>query len=265
MAKKIIEFLDNGKIFFVETVNRRRQRREINKDDVMDLIRIKKKEIEENKILLELTDYEIKVITIENGIRSIKYIEPNSLLDILSASIKDKIKVRPLGRLPKQLVHISFEEPGNIQKVLIYEKGGFGEFKTPNNTFKNIEFPSMLFLFIVNKDRVGMTYMACVKEDYENLRDTTKLYFYPYAHVSYDFSVCLGSIQFPNINSLHQLNSYPFIFRDSYHILSHAPGPNAVNLTLKELLNKVESKEVSINDVLRESSFTLQNFINRYM
>lgn len=265
MAKKTIEFLDNDKIFLVETVNRKKQRKEINSDDVMDLIRIKKKDIEENKVLIELTDYEIKVVTMDNGVRSVKYIEPNSLLDILAASRQDNMKIRPLGRLPKQLINISFEEPGNIQKVLIYEKGGFGEFKTPNNTFKNIEFPSMLFLFIVNKDRVERTYIACVKEDYVNLKDTTNLYFYPYAHVYSNFSVCLGSIQFPKISSLHQLNSYPFIFRDSYHILSHSPGPNEANLPLKELLNKIEIEEVSINDVLCESNHTLQGFINQYM
>lgn len=264
--KTTIEVTDKG-FFLVETINRKKHRREISKDDILDLLRIQQKPDYENKLILELGETEIKIIEYENGVSKVKYIDPDSLIELLANSQKvDRKTIKPLGMLPKRLVYIAFEEPTGEQKVLIYEPGGFAEFKTPTKNYGEIEFPNMMFLFNVFQKRVLSVSAVCVKEKYENLKPDTKLYYYPYAHVSqYNFSVCTGSIVLPNITSLHQLNGFPFLIRDGYHVLTHSPGPNKDNIPLESLLEKLSNKELSVNDILVETSYTLESFINTYM
>jgi hypothetical protein len=104
----------------------------------------------------------------------------------------------------------------------------------------NLPYPSLLFVLLVKKGRAD-GHVFCYTDN--EVTEQTKLYHYPYGHVSSDGHICMGSCS-ANIPSIERSNDYVDSFfngRDAGHY--YTPGMMArPHVPLRELVGMVMEK-----------------------
>ncbi|MGE4282824.1 MAG: hypothetical protein AB7G87_03810 [Clostridia bacterium] len=216
------------------------------------------------QLILELGNNFINVVDPRKG--SVKPIEPDSLLSLLSLS-NEKVKTR-IGKLPRNTLDVTFEQPGDMKKLLMFVPKGRFNMKAlnPDKEYKDIEHPAMLVLFELKDKTIVNTYIAVLKDinSMEEIKDNTPVYHWPYVHVS-RFHVCWGNTVLPPIESLHQLGSIPYLFLDSYHVLNHYGTAQLSNMAMPELLAALETKTIALDDCLKPADLAYEKFVATYM
>jgi len=209
-----------------------------------------------NEIILKITPTSISVLDMQEG--TSKYIDPEDLLQLISLS-NEGFKYR-MGTLPDNILDVALEEPGHKRKVLLFFPRGTFDFKSQSKDFKQIEFPSLLFYFEVSGKKITQTRIAALKNihDKKEIKQSTRIYRYPFTHVHSNMGVCWGSNPLPDIVSLHQLNGVPYMFINSFSAVNHYSGyyKDSDKMSMTEFLTALENKEIAIDDYLIPTDYT---------
>lgn len=259
--KKVCLELVDGQIYEVSGRGKAKQTKLLSESEMFGLLQHSKGFCD--RLTIEITD-EINIVQTKAGVTSVKPIEPDSLLQLIKMSKEDYYHVRAGGRLPTNTVDLAFTVPGDIKKIAVFFPSKFYNMKTIDREYIDMPFPSMIFIFKLENERIVGTHIGCVQvDDIKNLDSATKIYHYPYVHVS-DFSVCWGNA-LPAITSLHQLDNVPLLFLQSHHVIGHYTGENTYRYPMEMLLEKMEKKEHSLKEILVDSGLTLDGFLEKYL
>jgi len=198
---------------------------------------------------------------------TIKDVDPNGLIR-LTAMCTEKTTYH-FGRIPDSVLNLTVVEPGPIQVVSMFIKKGTFDMKSEHITFKNIPHPAFLFMFKVSEMKIVDTKIAAFKgiDNKNQVKDSTKLYVYPFSHVNTSFGVCWGNVALPEIDSLEVLEVVPHAFwLNSTHSLYHTVNAAGnVKLNNEEFFKKLESGELDIENCLAEANMTYGKFVEKFM
>ena len=154
-------------------------------------------------------------------------------------------------------------------KVLIaMEKKAFSHDITYHATkFEAVPFPNLLFVFLFAPGKDG--YVLSDKKLYafkdKVLRDTTKLYRFPFSHVTIDGSMCFFFLS--QVKDLAQMTSFIYNwlssgFTDHYYN-GHGEGKNHFNMPLRQVFGHLQGKEFEF-DKLVDDDKTVQSLMQSY-
>lgn len=226
-------------------------------------------------IILHITDSEIRIKNKVNGGDINKVISPQALIELLEFS-KVKDPLRRIGRRPIGFIDGSIgEKPGHLKAIILVREGIY-EVQYYKDKFQ-IPYPNMLFFFNVENNIIQNTKVLSVKnkdlkktqvnsiKDY-NVKDNAELFLYPFGNVSqYGSGVCWGKNHLPNIDYTHQLSGLPHLFIKSPMNDDNYKGVNNSNLTLRELLVKLNGRKRFDYKVLKPIVSTYKAYSDRFL
>lgn len=202
-------------------------------------------------------------ITVEeynNGVKSFKAIEPDSLLDCINKSILRGGVTS--GMLPKNCISFSAHDNGDRFVTLLHpeEKADISYMGT---MYKDFPLPRLIFGFHISSEgRISGCKLGVI-DNKGSLKPTTPMFAYPFSNVS-GTHICTGNNSLPKTESLHTLGSL------TYHILSmdnnndhFRPDNNKSGLEMRDLMELLKDKERDYyyEHILLPSGKTLGDFI----
>ena len=207
-------------------------------------------------------DGRIMVEKDDGGVKSIKQIAPDALVECISRSLmRGAVHT---GLLPKNCLAFSAYDDGNRAVVLLHpeNKADVSYFGTE---YKDFPIPKLVFGFRLSKEgRVSSCRLGII-DNCGMIKPETKMYHYPLSNVS-GFHLCTGNNTFPKCNSLHTLASLPYYIMAMPNNNDHfSPNRNKLGLEMRDLLALLQDKpqEYYYTDILIPSDKTLGDFINR--
>lgn len=224
------------------------------------------------KVLLELGNQKglpfCNVVDVEKG--TVWPIDPDDVVSSLISSYQKSIRV---GRIPGSsfILDMAFKDSSSDKQVLTFVNPGKVNFKTADRMFKNISTPAMLFCYTLsgNPCSIRKTSIACLKgiTDVDEITNSTPIYKYPLMHVSGSGFTCWGNIKLPNIDNLDHLMYIPGLFFNAEMSLTHygESTNNTSNLPMAALLDKLESEEIFLKDILKPLDLTYIEYANKYL
>lgn len=189
-----------------------------------------------------------------------KVISMNSLVKMVEKNIE--INTVRTGVLPDRCV--SYTENMDGTKYVVMDLGKFRMDLTYEKTkYEDFPIPRLLFGFVINKD-FKITRVKVAVADMGPLRETTKLYKYPFSNVS-GFNMCIGSNSMPKIKALRQLNGIPYyIYAMPDNNDHYSPERTKLNMEYRNMLEFLKDKDeyYYYKKVLIPTGKTLVDFIN---
>lgn len=166
------------------------------------------------------------------------------------------------GVLPDRCV--SYRENHNGSKYVLVDVGRFRIDLTYEKTvYEDFPIPRLLFGFNIYKD-FRITSVNVAVADLGVLRESTKLYRYPFSNVS-GYNMCIGSNAMPRIKLLRQLSGIPnYIFSMPDNNDRYSPERTKLNMEYRDMLEFLKDKDEKFyySDVLIPTGKTLSDFIN---
>ena len=195
-----------------------------------------------------------------NGIKSVKQIDPDSLLKCIRQSLlRGGVSS---GLLPSGCLSFTYFDDGGKDVCLLHQ-AETADLIYYDSVYKNFPLPKLVFGFCVSSEgRVSSCRMGIVAND-PVLKPNTLMYHYPLSNVS-GFNICTGNNALPRCGSLHTLRSLP------YHILAmpnndhyFSPSRNKPGMGMRDLLEQLKDKtrEYYYSDILIPSGAVLGDFI----
>ncbi len=195
-----------------------------------------------------------------DGLKSVKQITPDSLLECINKSlVRGKVES---GLLPRGCLSFTAHDNGDKDICLLFpdDKADISYFGTE---YIGFPLPRLVFGFHITKEgRVGSCRLGVVDKD-DVLKPETKMFRYPFSNVS-GFSLCTGNNIFPKVASLHTLGSLPYFILAMPNNNDHfSPRNNKAGLEMRDLLEVCKDKDSTYyyNDVLIPNGATLNDFI----
>lgn len=202
----------------------------------------------------------------------------NELFNLLMKNCVKEVKTRneyslpvfETPALPPNTVKYMALPDGKV--VLAMEKKAFKHDISYHNTkFKDVPFPNLLFVFVLTprEDKYLIEEKRLYAFKDKVLRDTTKLYRFPFSHVMLDGSMCFFFLS--EVKDLAQMTSffYNWInvgFTDHYYN-SNGQGKNYFNMPLRQIFNQTQGKEFEFDKLVEDGNTVkslMRNYANRY-
>ena len=196
----------------------------------------------------------------EDGIKSYKRIQPDTLIHCVKNSIR--MMGVSSGVLPQGTFSFSAGEDGT-KKVFMEFPSRRCDITYEKTEYKNFPLPRLVFGFEVKKERICSVYLGVVEEGM--LKPTSKMFIYPFSNVG-GFRVCCGGNTLPSIKSLHQLAGVMFYVMSMPNNNDHyTRSRTKLKMELRELFENLKDKDPGYyyTDVLCDEGKTLQDFINQ--
>lgn len=205
-----------------------------------------------------LENGEIMVEDMENGVKGVKKVSPETFLDCVRNSIRTNVVNS--GILPEGTFSFTVNGHGERRVCaeflsdrcdIVYEK----------TEYKDFPLPRLVFGFNLNRERI--TNVDIGVADTGMLTPKTDLFVYPFSNV-FGFRMCLGMNRLPNIKSFHQLKGCMyFIMSMPNNNDNYQRGRTKLDLELRNLFETLRDKplEYYYTDVLIPSGKTLADFI----
>ena len=139
--------------------------------------------------------------------------------------------------------------------------------KYHDTKFDNVLFPNLLFIFVFKptdgKYVLERKRCFCFKD--KVLRDTTKLYRFPFSHVQADGDMCFFFMS--EVQDLAQMSSFihnwmSASFTDHYYSQSTT---NNWNTSLRHVFTKLQNETVFDYDKLVESKITVSDIVKQFV
>jgi hypothetical protein len=150
-----------------------------------------------NKVTIEIREDGYVTVEEDNGgIKTIKPISPDSLLDCIAMSLA--LDGVTSGLLPKGCISFATLENGSKRVCLVHREtyADVSYYKTP---YPHFPLPRLVFGFTINNyGRVTACDMG-ITENTDFLKPTTAMYHYPLSNVS-GFRLCTGNNVLPHGN-----------------------------------------------------------------
>lgn len=209
-----------------------------------------------------------------NGATRTFHTSHNELFQLLMDNCVKEEKVRKeydlpvfeTPALPPNTVKYMALPDGKV--LLAMEKKAFQyDISYHNTKFNAVPFPNLLFVFLLAPR--GDKYVIQQKRLYafkdKVLRDTTKLYRFPFSHVMLDGSMCFFFLS--EVNDLAQMTSFIYnwlsaSFTDHYYS-SNGEGKNLFKMPLRQIFTQTQGKEFEF-DKLVEDGNTVQSLMQSY-
>lgn len=130
------------------------------------------------------------------------------------------------------------------------------------DVFENVPFPHLVFCFGIRNNRITQKYVFAYKD--RILRDSTKLYRFPYSNVYQSGSMCYHDNE--PIHDVVQLQSFSHNWmRLGYNDhLYHQGTSNKLNEPLRGVFEKSQNKLFNY-DILADTSLTFQTWSERLL
>lgn len=228
-----------------------------------------------SEITIKITnkdDY-ISLTKEENGLKSTKYVTLNDLLSLLS-NVKEDVDLG-LNKKDKLLKHKTDILPSNngvsiiqhmesysdLRYVVLKKEACKHDFFLYDNKFEKVGLPTLLFILIINESNyISSGYLFATKDNF--IKETTKIYHYPFPNVGYDGLICFGGNR-KNlfVENLYDLHTFPskFLFMPTTHELSTRYSSN---IELRPLLELLQNKDFNY-DLLEPIGYTYGGIINK--
>lgn len=171
----------------------------------------------------------------------------------------DEISFPETSVLPRNTVKYA-RRGTDTEYISVVAPEFFSTFDYYGTTFKNVAYPNLVFFFKIINNTIATKYVRCFKG--RTLRDDTKLYDFPYAHVSGGRgSICFYQ-QDNKMTDLVELENFA-------HNWSHVEmgdhyyqqDKNKIgNISLRELLEKFSNKKTFDYDILKDSNYTFKTW-----
>lgn len=185
-------------------------------------------------------------------------------LDEFVKLLEDNVEISTVntGVLPDRCV--SYREDHKGTRYVVMDLGVFRmDLTYENTTYEDFPLPRLLYGFVVDKDfKIKKVRVAVA--DMGQLRESTKLYKYPFSNVS-GFNMCTGSNSLPKLKSLRQLNGIPYyIFSMPDNNDYYRPDRTKLDMEYRNLLEFLKDKDEKYyyENVLIPTGKTLADFIN---
>lgn len=185
-------------------------------------------------------------------------------LDEFVKLLEDNVEISTVntGVLPERCV--SYQEDHKGTRYVVMDLGVFRmDLTYENTTYEDFPLPRLLYGFVVDKDfKIKKVRVAVA--DMGQLRESTKLYKYPFSNVS-GFNMCTGSNSLPKLKSLRQLNGIPYyIFSMPDNNDYYRPDRTKLDMEYRNLLEFLKDKDEKYyyENVLIPTGKTLADFIN---
>lgn len=185
-------------------------------------------------------------------------------LDEFVKLLEDNVEISTVntGVLPDRCV--SYQEDHNETRYVVMDLGVFRmDLTYENTTYEDFPLPRLLYGFVVDKD-FKIKKIRVAVADMGQLRESTKLYKYPFSNVS-GFNMCTGSNSLPKLKSLRQLNGIPYyIFSMPDNNDYYRPDRTKLDMEYRNLLEFLKDKDEKYyyENVLIPTGKTLADFIN---
>lgn len=205
-----------------------------------------------------LENGEIMVEDMENGVKGVKKVSPETFLDCIRNSVKTNVVTS--GLLPKGTFSFAVNGRGerricaeflSDRSDVVYEK----------TEYKDFPLPRLVFGFNLSGARISSVDVGVAAAGM--LTPKTKMFVYPFSNVS-EFRMCLGMNRLPDIKSFHQLKGcMHFIMSMPNNNDHYQRGRTKLDLELRDLFETLKDKawEYYYTDVLIPSGKTLADFI----
>lgn len=217
----------------------------------------------EDEIILRIKgDGSIQSEIAEKGVRSVKQIDIDSLLDCIKSSLTDRYIVSS-GLLPQNCLFYRCNAESKSYSIVLDYPDKCADINYMGTVYPSFPLPRMVFGFTVENSGRISSVKLCVIAD-EKPKESTPIYRYPFSNVHDSFSVCIGSNSLPEIKVPFSLSNMPrYILSlpdndDLFNTLS-----NRLGLCHRELLEHLKDKtpEYYYSDILIPTGKTLKYFL----
>ena len=197
----------------------------------------------------------------DNGVKSFKRIDPDTLVKCINESLLRG--VIGSGLLPKGCLSFTANDSGD-KAVCILHPENRADITYYGSPYPNFPLPKLVFGFCITKEnRIGQCRLGVVANE-SQLKPTTPMFVYPFSNVS-GTHICIGNNLLPKCLSLHTLGSIPYYILSMDNNGDHArPSNNKLGMEMRDLLTLLQDKpqEYYYTDVLIPNKHTLGDFID---
>jgi hypothetical protein len=206
-------------------------------------------------------DGAIRVEKDDGGVKSVKQIDPDTLIQCINMSmLRGAVHS---GLLPKNCLSFSSYDDGNRDVVLLHQESR-ADISYFGTEYKDFPLPRLVFGFRLSKEGRVSSCRLGVIDNTDMLKPETKMYHYPLSNVN-GFHLCTGNNAFPKCASLHTLASLPYFIMGMPNNNDHfRPSNNKAGLEMRDLLELLKDKEPAFyySGVLLSNGAVLNDFIN---
>ena len=203
----------------------------------------------------------------DNGTKKNKLVSMDDFIRSILASVNEKDElntlITPLSETRREITLLQTKIINNNSKIyMLFMPKSNQPMPIYNRFYENVGIPSLLFAVKVINNRLQHLYVVATKD--KKIKNSTKLYRYPFSNVSIDGLVCLGGNVFaPGIEN----DDYKKLYEVPYQFLSMANtgSEHAIQgyYATEELFKMFNHKEFN-DDLLKESIYiNYENFVKK--
>jgi hypothetical protein len=187
------------------------------------------------------------------------YLTVEGLIHSMMESLVSQAVHSPI--LPSRCVQYSMldQSRGTWQAVLEIPKERY-TITYNENIYKNVGFPRMMAVYRVGGERTLIHRIFAV-QDGESLNKDSKLYLFPFSHVTMEGQVCMGRNQLPAVKEVKDLESFHLYFLTTPFGTDYG-AKTVTGKTLKELFTELQEKDFP-EEWLVPSKWTLGEMIEK--
>lgn len=211
----------------------------------------------------------IKVIKDIEGVKDIKYISPDDLLEILTLSLLNekqkeeeskKIKFES-GLMPSSngvsIISIK-ENHSNLKTVILKKNACKHDFPVYDNMYEKVGLPTLIFSLSIKNNQVFAGQCYATKEEF--ITEDTELFKYPFPNVGHNGYICFGeNLNNLKLENMYDLHSFPnkFIMMPTTHELATSYNSK---IPLRKFLESIQHKDFPLSE-LRETGKKIKNIL----
>ena len=217
----------------------------------------------ENDLMIRISpeSRRIMVESMDNGVKSVKEILPETFLECVKNSMSREKRQVSSGFLPQNCFHVAMHEDG-ARDYCIWHPHLRADISYYGTEFHDFPLPRMVFGVSVSPEgKIYHCRLGVVKD--EPPKESTPMYVYPFSNVA-GFDLCTGNNELPVYKNRSTLATLPgYLLRLPNNNDRYFAKNNRLNMQYRDLLEHLKKKDPAYyyTDVLIESGYKLRDFI----
>ncbi len=213
---------------------------------------------------ISLEDIQIVDVTLvdEDGCKISKRLSLSEYIQVLSEQSDVWTEI---PKVPKGTVKLNWRDKENYRIAVFIPKDVRPTIFLKRGEPLMIPYPNLIFYFEMKNGTVSKSLCFAVKDSFESITDTTKLYNYPFGNVSTSGSICWGGnflgILKGNPQELEKRISLFFDAATNTDLYEQGVSCKK-SIPLEELYNELNGKEFFDEELLQESRHQLGSLFN---
>lgn len=204
----------------------------------------------------------------DNGVETSKKLALSNVAMIFAKALEGSVDTKEhwliSPTLPPNTLAYKQSEEGSVQIVFSWGSDVL-PFQYEGTLYQAIPFPRLIFCIHGKKGEEGYSFyriaLVAVKEQ-GMITDETKLYHYPFSHVSHNTTMCYGSNELPKTKKLTDLKDFPrYILTAPNGTDWYGKYSNMTEKSLREVLEILDNKKKFPNKWLRPLGKTFKEWV----